>query len=375
MKHLAKKNTVVGSRRNIEEHYDLGNDMYELFLDDTMTYSAGIHTKAYGAEVETKEEELPLYDAQLAKLDAIIRRANIQPGDHVLEIGCGWGSFAIRAASTIGCKVTGITISTEQLKMAQERVAKLGLEEKVELIICDYRTLGKEGSAYKAGSFDAVVSIEMIEAVGHEHLPQYFETINRMLKPGARATIQAISMRNEKYMEYCEGSDFIRRHIFPGGHLPCMDAVHWATDETDLAIEENFDIGPDYAVTLRMWRENFEKNKDKILALGYPESFFRKWIFYFVYCEAGFHNKYILNYQITLIKDAALHVKQMKQHKSNPERLVFDNETSLEPIQEAASPRKKTLTTSSGSPVPLPMVSALVPALLWAVASMVTDAR
>ena len=351
--------------------------MYELFLDDTMTYSAGIHRKAFGAELDSEDAELPLYDAQLAKLDAIIRRANIQPGDHVLEIGCGWGSFAIRAASTVGCKVTGITISTEQLKLAQERVAKLGLEDKVNLIICDYRTLGMEDSEYKPGTFDAIVSIEMIEAVGHEHLPQYFETINRMLKPGGRATIQAISMRNEKYIEYCEGSDFIRRHIFPGGHLPCMDAVHWATEETDLAIEENFDIGPDYAVTLRKWRENFVANKEKILALGYPEAFFRKWIFYFVYCEAGFDNKYILNYQITLVKDAPLHVKQMKLHNSNPNRLVFQTEADVDAAANSLSsqPRKKKLASSAGSPAPLPMVSALVPACLWGLASMITDAR
>mmetsp|Transcript_4016 Transcript_4016/g.5348 ORF Transcript_4016/g.5348 Transcript_4016/m.5348 type:complete len:1587 (+) Transcript_4016:149-4909(+) len=368
LQHMMRKNTVAGSRRNIEEHYDLGNEMYELFLDETMTYSSGIHRKEFGAPID-EGKELGLKESQLMKFDEIIRRAGIKKGDHVLEIGCGWGSFAIRVAQTKGCKVTGITISTEQLKEAKARVKKLGLETLVNLIICDYRKLGTEGSEYEPGSFDRVVSIEMIEAVGHEHLPEYFEVINRMLRPGGKACIQAISIRNERYMHYMNTSDFIRRHIFPGGHLPCMDAVHWATEDTDLALLENFDIGPDYAITLRMWRENFTKQHDRIMALGYPESFFRKWIFYFAYCEAGFEQKYILDYHIVLCKDAEKHNKQVKLHRADESRLRFgDTKSSVSSVDDSKS------IVSDRVPM-LPIISTALPVLLWLFSIFLTSSR
>jgi len=367
LQHLMRKNTVAGSRRNIEEHYDLGNDMYELFLDETMTYSAGIHRKEFGAPVD-EGVELGLKESQHMKLDEIIRRADIQKGDHVLEIGCGWGSFAIRAAQTTGCNVTGITISTEQLKMAQERVKQLGLEDQVNLIICDYRKLGTEGSKYKAGSFDRVVSIEMIEAVGHEHLPEYFQVINRMLKPDGRACIQAISLKNSRYKQYMATSDFIRRHIFPGGHLPCMDAVHWATEDTDLALLENFDIGPDYAITLRKWRENFVEQRDRVMSLGYPESFFRKWIFYFAYCEAGFEEKYILDYHLVFQKDAAAHNKQVTRHRQDPNRLRFGSANVV--IEPSGSVEKG---SAKRDRVPMfPIISTALPVFLWLLSIFMT---
>jgi len=313
LRHMMRDNTVVGSRKNIEEHYDLGNAMYKHFLDETMTYSCGLHRKEYGAVNVNPGEELPLYEAQLEKLDSIVRKADIKSTDHVLEIGCGWGSFAIRAASTTGCRVTGITISTEQLAEARKRVKQAGLDDRVNLIICDYRKMGipkvefgEEVFAHDLapGCFDKIVSIEMLEAVGHDHLPEYFETVHRMLKPHGRAVIQVISIADERYKEYCATSDFIRKHIFPGGHLPCEAAIRWASDDTDLFLSQIDDIGPDYAITLRMWRERFLANKDAIMALGYPESWFRCFEMYFAYCESGFAQKYILNYHLTFDKDA-----------------------------------------------------------------------
>ncbi|KAG1678525.1 hypothetical protein FOA52_014559 [Chlamydomonas sp. UWO 241] len=206
--HQRRPNTIEGSRKNIEEHYDAGNDMYKLFLDESMMYSSAIHR-----EGET------MYQSQMNKLDAIIEQAGIQASDHVLEIGCGWGGFAIRAAQTTGCRVTGLTISKEQLAEATARVKAAGLEDRVHLMFCDYRDCPGEGT------YDKVVSIEMIEAVGHEHLVPYFCVIGRMLKAGGKAVLQAISVPDERYQAYCNCGDFIREHIFPGGHLPCIGAM------------------------------------------------------------------------------------------------------------------------------------------------------
>lgn len=338
IRHLGNDNTVTGSRRNIESHYDAGNDMYKLFLDKSLTYSCGLHRREYGAENAKPGEILDLHEAQLAKLDSIIKKAQLKPSDHVLEIGCGWGSFAIRAASTVGCKVTGITISTEQLAEARERVREAGLEDKVNLIIFDYRKMGipkrraGKGDALEyerdlaPGHFDKIVSIEMLEAVGHDHLPEYFETVDRMLKPGGIAVIQVISLKDERYEEYRRTSDFIRRFIFPGGHLPCHAAVKWASDPTSLVMDQVDDIGPDYAVTLRMWRENFIKKHDEIRALGYPETFFRCFDMYFAYCEAGFQQNYIHNYHLVFKKDETLK-KQERDEKEKTQLQALYNRT------------------------------------------------
>ncbi|MEW5297105.1 MAG: hypothetical protein WDW36_000333 [Sanguina aurantia] len=286
--HLGRPNTIEGSRKNIEEHYDAGNAMYKLFLDESMTYSSGVH-----------REGDSLYQAQLNKIDALLAKAEVKPTDHVLEIGCGWGGFAIRAASTIGCRVTGLTVSKEQLAEAHARVKAAGLEDKINLIFCDYR------DCPGAGTYDKVVSVEMIEAVGHEHLVPYFAVIGRMLRPGGRAVIQAISEPDDKYAAYCNSSDFIREHIFPGGHLPCLGAMIEAARGTGLSIHDTTDIGPDYAVTLREWRRRWEVRKDEVLALGYSDRFWRKYRFYFVYCEAAFDARYIHNYHILWVKDSA----------------------------------------------------------------------
>jgi cyclopropane fatty-acyl-phospholipid synthase-like methyltransferase len=301
--HARRSNTAAGSRRNIEEHYDAGNLMYKAFLDETMTYSCGIWRNDAGGGGNrgecTDTKVVPsLQEAQLNKLDALIRKADIREGHKVLEIGCGWGSFAMRAASTTGCHVVGLTLSREQLAEATQRVKDAGLEDKVTLLYCDYR------DTPDLGSYDRVVSCEMIEAVGHEHLPAYFATIGAALKPGGKCAIQVIAAPDYRYDEYCGSSDFIREHIFPGGHLPSMGACVEAARGTGLSVHGSDDIGEDYAVTLRKWRQAWEAKKDYIISkLGYSERFWKKYRFYFVYCEAGFDAKYIHTFQVTWIKD------------------------------------------------------------------------
>ncbi|KAF5839621.1 cyclopropane fatty acid synthase [Dunaliella salina] len=284
--HLRRPNTIAGSRKNIEEHYDAGNDMYKLFLDESMMYSCAIH-----------HPNQSLYDAQMSKLDAIIDAADLQQGQRVLEIGCGWGSFAIRAAQRTGCHVTGLTLSKEQLAEATGRVKAAGLQDNVTLLFCDYR------DCQGAGTFDRVVSIEMIEAVGHEHLGSYFATIGRMLKPGGKAVIQAITYPDDRYEEYCNCSDFIREHVFPGGHLPSVGAMVEAARGTGLSLHETTDIGLHYAVTLREWRQRWEDRRTDVLRLGYSERFWRKYRFYFAYCEASFDARYIHNFHLSWVKD------------------------------------------------------------------------
>lgn len=215
--------------------------MYKTFLDETMTYSCGIHAPGRS-----------LRDAQLAKIDALIDRAGIQRGDRVLEIGCGWGAFAMRAVQRTGCTVVGLTLSKEQLSEANERIKEAGLDASIELLFCDYRNCPGEGT------FDRVVSCEMIEAVGHEYLESYFVCIGRMLKPGGKACIQAITCPDERYDNYTRSSDFIREHIFPGGHLPSIGAMVEAARGTGLTLADTVDIGPHYAVTLREWRRRWE---------------------------------------------------------------------------------------------------------------------
>jgi len=286
--HMARSNTVEGSRKNISEHYDLGNDMYKLFLDETWMYSSGVFNSPDDS----------LYQSQINKLDLILDKMDLTPDHHIFEIGCGWGGFACRAAERFGCRVTGITISEEQLKYAQAKVKERGFDSLITILFCDYRKIPAELDA----TFDRVVSIEMIEAVGHENLPEYFGIIDRMLKPGGRAVLQAITYKDEYYANYCKCSDFIRRHIFPGGHLPSMGAMLRATSTTSLAVTHVEDIGLHYATTLKLWHQNWVAAENDIYKLGYSKEFFRKWRFYFSYCEAGFEQQFIHNYQIVWCK-------------------------------------------------------------------------
>ena len=281
--HLRRPNTVAGSRRNIGDHYDLGNDFYRLFLDPTMSYSGGIF----------KSEGDGLEESQHAKMRTLIDMANLGPDDHVLEIGCGWGGFALEAVRRTGCRVTGITISREQYDWATRRVKEEGLDERISIELTDYR--------HVQGRFSAIVSIEMLEAVGHRNLPVYFAALDRLLSPGGRAVLQVITMPDQKYDAYRQGSDWIRKHIFPGGHLPSIGAMAKAMGaRSRLNITRMQDIGLDYARTLKLWRLALLARSDEALRLGFDRDFLRKWEYYFCYCEAGFRSRTVRNYQLLL---------------------------------------------------------------------------
>lgn len=296
IRHRRRVNTIAGSRSNIGEHYDLSNDFFRLFLDDTMMYSCAWFKDVANAGSGNGEA---LADAQLAKLKRIIDKAQIGPDDHVLEIGCGWGAFAIEAVRRTGCRVTGITVSREQLKLARERVTAAGLDDRISFELCDYRMV--------KGKFSRIISIEMLEAVGHENLGEYFATVGRLLLPGGFAVIQVITIPDGRYYWYCRTSDFIRKHIFPGGHLPCLAALHAAARSSQLEIGEVENIGTHYVPTLKIWRERLHANTDKAKALGFDEIFMRKWEFYFAYCEAGFAEHVIDDLQFVVRNPQSAH--------------------------------------------------------------------
>jgi cyclopropane-fatty-acyl-phospholipid synthase len=285
VQHLLRPNTVQGSCRNIGNHYDLSNDFFSAFLDPTMTYSCALF--------EGPDDTLET--AQMNKIRSIIRRAGITADDHVLEIGCGWGSFAIEAARSTGCRVTGITISENQMALARERVDRAGLADRVSVELLDYRHI--------TGVYDRVVSIEMAEAVGHGNLGRYFNVVDRALRPGGAALIQVITIPDHRYHRYRRSSDWIRKHIFPGGHLPSLEAMKEAMDrESGLELTEIEDIGPHYTRTLILWRTGLTGHADRIRDLGFDDSFIRKWQYYFAYCEAGFATGNLHNYQMVLNK-------------------------------------------------------------------------
>ncbi len=284
--HWLHRNSRAGSRRNISAHYDIGNDFYRLFLDETMMYSCALFER----------EDMTLAEAQTAKLDAICRKLALGPQDHVLEIGTGWGGFALHAASRYGCRVTTTTISPSQHALAAERVGAAGLEDRVTLLQQDYRDLG--------GAYDKLVSIEMIEAVGHQYYGEFFRRCDALLKPGGRALIQAITIADQHYQRARDEVDFIKRYIFPGCCIPSVTALAQAmTGSSTLRIENLEDIGPHYATTLRLWRENLFANLDRVRALGLPANFIRMWEFYLAYCEAGFAERALGNVQLRLIRE------------------------------------------------------------------------
>jgi cyclopropane-fatty-acyl-phospholipid synthase len=285
--HTLRANTLIGSRRNIGKHYDLSNDFFQTFLDPTMLYSCGL----YSGESDTCE------DAQHRKLQSIIDKACIKSTDHVLEIGCGWGGFAMEAVKQTGCRVTGITVSEEQYQLARERVRQAGLQDKITILFKDYR--------HVAGLFDKIVSIEMLEAVGHKYLGAFFATCDKLLKPAGRLVIQVITIPDQSYEKYRHKTDWIQKYIFPGGHLPSVTAMSQVvTKHTGLLMEQLEDIGTNYARTLKDWRKSFTRNLDKINSLGFDEIFQRKWIYYLAICEAGFRERAIGDIQVVFRKPA-----------------------------------------------------------------------
>ncbi|MBI1355697.1 MAG: methyltransferase domain-containing protein [Acidobacteria bacterium] len=269
--HWLRRNTRAGSEKNIRAHYDLGNELFQLFLDPTMNYSCGLF----------ESPDASMEEASLAKMDHICRKLDLRPEDHLLEIGSGWGALAMHAAAWYGCRVTTTTISREQHRLATERVRAAGLEGRVTVLLCDYRDL--------EGRFDKIVSVEMIEAVGHEFLPEYFRACGRLLEPDGLLLIQGITMGDDRYAAYRKGVDFIQRYVFPGSCLPSVTALCAAAGEaSDLRPAHLEDLTPHYAETLRRWRGAFFQNLDAVRRLGYSEAFVRLWEYYLCYCEAGF---------------------------------------------------------------------------------------
>jgi cyclopropane-fatty-acyl-phospholipid synthase len=279
------KNSVEGSRKNIAAHYDLSNDFYKTFLDETMMYSCAVYDSPSQS----------LSEAQRNKMQRIIEKADIQSHHHVLELGSGWGGFAIEVAREIGCRVTTVTISKAQFELAKQRIEDAGLEDKIDLLLSDYRQL--------EGQYDRIVSIEMLEAVGKEYLPTFFRKCEQLLKPHGKAVIQTISVPDHVYDLYSKSYDWIQKHIFPGGHLPSLNALsNVITKHTKLHMDHAENIGPHYAPTLCAWRRNFLKAWGQIQPMGFDEVFKRKWNFYLASCEAGFATQYLSNHQFVLRK-------------------------------------------------------------------------
>jgi cyclopropane-fatty-acyl-phospholipid synthase len=283
-----RRNTQTGSRRNIAAHYDLGNDFFQLFLDENLMYSSAI----YASEHESLEV------ASNRKLARICDKLQLSAHTRVIEIGSGWGGFAMYAAYHYGCHVTTATISQQQYQLARARVVAEGLADRVEVLLADYRTL--------TGRYDRLVSIEMIEAIGHQYLDTYFYKVGELLAPDGMALIQAITIEDHRYQQALRSVDFIKRHVFPGSFIPSISAMLGAVARvSDLKLFNLEDIGPSYALTLRAWRERFLRRRDRVRALGYPERLVRMWDYYLAYCEGGFLERATGDVQLLLTKPAA----------------------------------------------------------------------
>ena len=283
--HWLNRNTQSGARKNISAHYDLGNDFFELFLDPTMMYSAGIFPHA----------DASMEEASQFKLDRICYKLGLQPSDHLLEIGTGWGAMAIHAAKHYGCRVTTTTISQKQFDYAKQRIAEQGLEPKITVLFEDYRNL--------KGQYDKLVSIEMIEAVGHQYYPAYFKQCDALLKPDGLMLLQSITIESQRFERAKNNVDFIKRYIFPGGCLPSTTVIlETLTQHTDFNLIHHEDITNHYVKTLACWRKAFMNNLDAVRSLGHDEIFIRMWLFYFCYCEGGFAERAIGDAQMLLAK-------------------------------------------------------------------------
>ena len=290
VRHLLNRNTRGNSQKNIHAHYDLGNAFYELWLDGTMNYSSALY--------ETPQASMQ--QAQLAKVRRALRMVDVKPGQRLLEIGCGWGALAEMATTEFGARLVGVTLSTEQLAWARARMSRCGVAERADLRLQDYRDIGRDGLADQ--SFDAICSIEMIEAVGREYWPTYFATVARLLKTGGRACIQSIVIDDEFFERYLQSTDFIQQYIFPGGCLPSPGAFRAQAEQAGLKVIDEFCFGQDYARTLQEWRQAFMAREHEVLALGFDRRFMRIWEFYLAYCEAAFAERNTDVVQYTLLK-------------------------------------------------------------------------
>ena len=284
--HNLNNNTRKQSIKNIHSHYDLGNDFYKLFLDnETMMYSSAIF----------KTDDEKLHQAQINKLNTLISLGELNSSDHILEIGSGWGGFAIQAAKTIGCKITTITISKEQFIFTKQKILDENIDHLVDIKLCDYRDI--------SGSYDKIVSIEMLEAVGQKYYGTFFNKCNNLLKPHGKLILQVITIPDQRFQSYKKNPDWIQKHIFPGGILPSLYELTKAIkNSSELQVDQINNIGIHYSKTLHQWRFNFNQNKTSILNLGFNEIFLRKWNYYLSYCEAGFASKFINNLHIVIKK-------------------------------------------------------------------------
>ena len=287
VRHFMNRDSVAGSKRNIAAHYDLGNEFFESFLDPTMSYSSGVF----------REQDDSMEAASKHKLEILCRKLDLKPTDRLIEIGTGWGGLAIHAAQHYGCHVTTTTISDEQHTYAKSRVAALGLEDKITLLTKDYRQL--------SGTYDKLVSVEMIEAVGLDYLPGFFQQCSRLLKPEGQMVLQAITIADQQYETASKSVDFIQRYIFPGGALPSVTKLSAsASEHSDLRVFSLDDITEHYARTLRHWRDAFWENMETIRAMGFDDRFVRMWEYYLAYCEGGFTERAIGCVHIQMHKPA-----------------------------------------------------------------------
>lgn len=292
LRHRLRSNTRIGSRRNIAAHYDLGNAFYQLWLDPSMTYSSAV----FGDSEQPQTDRWSLEQAQAHKYQRILDRLEAQPGERLLEIGCGWGGFALEAARR-GVNVTGLTLSREQLDWAQNQAAQTSVQPQPDYQFRDYRE--------ETGQYDRIASIEMFEAVGEAYWPGYFETLHRCLRPGGRAALQVITIDSAAFEAYRRNPDFIQLYIFPGGMLPTREHLGHLAQDAGLRVHATDRLGLHYAETLRLWHERFNACRDKLQALGFDEGFMRMWRYYLSYCEAGFRTGRIDLAQITLERPEA----------------------------------------------------------------------
>lgn len=292
-KHSLRRNSKTNARKNISAHYDLSNDFYKLMLDKTMMYSSAVF--------ENKDQDL--YDAQKNKLEKLSSKLNIKEGSKVLEIGSGWGAMAIHLAKDKKCDVTTVTLSVEQKKLCKERFKKEGIEDKIDILLKDYRDL--------KGEFDAIIAVEMFEAVGREYFHIFFKKCQELLKPSGVLVLQVITIPDQRYKAYSKGSDFIQKYIFPGGHLPSiLKLLETTSKHTRLNLNHLEEFTEHYAKTLNIWHENFENNLDEVKKLGFDEYFIRMWKMYLNYCEAGFLTRNINLHQLVFTRDQNIYLNK-----------------------------------------------------------------